>query len=181
VADEPRPRGRPKGTGKPIGKTITMAEGRARKNWTVDDPPRRVLAFVEWFAYQRQIGQTQGNIGRPTLAKWMRDPRVLQLLDNALRLSNAGPQRVQDVLDMLHKRATVDEDVKAAQVYLQAVDRLVPKRQVDIVLHDARTLSDRELHAELRRAVELLENQRGVLEPPIEEAEVIEDVVEDTG
>mgnify|MGYP003693993749 CR=1 FL=1 len=157
---------------------ITLVEGRARRSWTVDDPPPQVRRLVQWFCYDRVEGESikswaeATGIAMPRINKWMRDARVKELLDHELRASHAHPQRIAGIMDMLYRRATVDSDVKAAQLYLQAVDRLVPKRQLDIVLHDARSLSDQELHAELRRAVALLE-QRGVAE--LEEAEVIED------
>jgi hypothetical protein len=164
--------------------TITVAEGRAPRGWTVDDPPERIVAFLNWYVHERNVGDTVkgyaevSDVPLITINKWLRDQRVLTLLDRHLYASNAGPVRVQAVLDMLHMRAVRDQDVKAAQVYLSAVDKLVPKRQVDVVIHDARQLSDQELHKELSRAIALLEEQRGVapeLDPVVEEAEVLED------
>ena len=161
--------------------TITVVEGRAKRGWTVDDPPPRIKAFVDWYVWDRAKGESVKGYaesrGVPliTLNVWLKDTRVLTLLDHALYRSNAGPVRVQAVLDMLHRRAVENDDVKAASVYLQAVDKLVPRSRVDIVHHDARGLSDHELHAELRRAVQLLEEQRGVLDVVVEDAEVVED------
>ena len=105
-----------------------------------------------------------------TLRKWLADERVVVLLENALRKSNAGPVRVQAVLDMLHRRATEQEDVKAAQLYLQAVDRLAPRR-IEVTHHDASQLSNEDLARELSRALALIEHQQG----PIVDAEVVDD------
>lgn len=159
---------------------ITTLDGRARRGWTADDPPARIAAFVDWYVHERAVGDSlkgyADRTGVPyvTVMKWSKDPRVTQVLDTQLKESNAGPIKVQMVLEMLHRRAVDDQDVKAAQVYLQAVDRLVPRRQVDVTIRDARQLSDTDLHAELRRAISLLEDQRGV-GPAIEDAEVLED------
>ena len=155
------------------------------RHWTVDDPPKVVRDLVTWYVHEREVGQTiidylawNGEHGGPRLSiahcrDLMRDERVLALLDRALRTSNAGPLRVQAVMDMLYMRATVREDVKAAQLYLQAVDRLTQRTRVDMVVTDARQLSDEQLYAELSRATKMLE-ARAAAEPPILDAEVVE-------
>jgi hypothetical protein len=74
---------------------------------------------------------------------------------------------------MLYKRATQADDVQAAKLYLQHVDKLVTRTQVDVVVTDARTLSDDDLRRELARAVALLDRRE--LPSPVEDAVVIED------
>jgi hypothetical protein len=88
---------------------------------------------------------------------------VVFLLENALRKSNAGPVKVQAVLDMLHTRAIVLEDVKAAQLYLQAVDRLAPRR-VEVTHTDASGLSNEQLAYELRRALDLIHDHSDIVD-----------------
>lgn len=159
---------------------ITTLDGRAPRGWTADDPPTRIAAFVDWYVHERQVGDSlkgyadRTGIPYVTVMKWSKDPRVMEVLDMHLRATNAGPIKVQQVLEMLHRRAVDDQDVKAAQVYLQAVDRLVPRRQLDVTIRDARQLNNDELHAELRRAIDLLEGQSAI-GPVIEDAEVLED------
>lgn len=155
------------------------------KPWTVDDPPSIVTEFVHWYTWERAAGETAidfiassmgSRLSMANAKVLMRDERVLTLLDRALRTSNAGPLRVQAVMDMLYMRATVREDVKAAQLYLQAVDRLTQRTTVDVTITDARRLSDEQLHAELARATKMLEARRQA-EPPIVDAEVVSDEV----
>lgn len=164
---------------------VTLAQGRAKKGWTIDHPPTRIGGFVAWYAHERILSPSgtwldsvkgwseDHGIPHITVQKWLRDERVLTLLDNELRRTNAGPIKVQEVLDMLHKRAVVDEDVQAAKVYLQAVDRLIPKSRLDVVVHDARGLSNEQLYTELRRATAMLESRTGV-QPEILDVESTE-------
>ena len=155
------------------------------KNWTVEDPPEWVRKFLDWYCFDRKVGETLAEYGREheqrhyqNLVRLMRDPRFQQLLETRLRDTNAGPVKVQAVLDMLHKRAVQDEDVKAAGLYLSAVGAMAPRRsQVDVTVNDVRGLSDQQLHVELQRAIALLEGRAS--SEPVMEAEVIEDTLLD--
>ena len=171
-----RGRGRPRGS--------HDAQPRAKRNWTVDNPPDHVVRLVRWYVHERVEGETIKDWGAAEgrtpqyMSLLMHDPRVLVLLEQALRDSNAGPIKVQAVLDMLHRRATKDDDVKAATVYLNAVGAMAPRRsQVDVNISDVRGLSDQQLHVELQRAIALLEGRAP--SEPVMEAEVIEDTVVD--
>ena len=156
-------------------------EFRAKRwrEWTPDKPPANVRNFLRWYVEERRIGETIHDYAvkhkiKPTVVRgWLRDERVHDVLEAMLRRSNAGPVRVQEVVDMLYKRATQADDVQAAKLYLQHVDKLVLRTQVDVVVTDARTLSDQDLRQELARAVALLDKRE--LPPVIEDAEVIED------
>jgi len=149
--------------------------------WTIEDPPGEITRFVEWYCWERVRGERYHDYAKrfdlkPSVVKgYMLDERVRDLLDAALRKTNAGPDRVQEVVDMLFYRSVVLEDVQAAKLYLQHVDRLMVRSHLDVVVHDARTLSNEDLHAELQRAVALLEG-RAALPEPIEDAVVIEDI-----
>jgi hypothetical protein len=101
----------------------------------------------------------------------LQDDRVLALLEVKLRKLNGGVVKVQEVLETLHRLA-VAGDVKAARTYLEAVDRMAPRRH-EVTITDARNLSNEQLKAELQRAVALLERQPEL--PPVEDAEVVED------
>jgi hypothetical protein len=158
-----------------------LRRGGAR--WTTDNPPLKITEFVQWLTEHRRQGEgavdyaRQAGYSPVTVSKWMHDPRVIKLIEAALEHTVAGPLPYMEVLQMLHRRAVEDEDVKAAGLYLQAVGRMAPRRtEVDVRVTDARTLSNDELQAELKRAVALLEHQ-AELQPGtvIEDAEVIED------
>ena len=58
---------------------------------------------------------------------------------------------------MLYMKAVTERDVRAARVYMECVGGLIPRRQVDVVVHDARLLTDEQLRAELSRALQLLD------------------------
>jgi hypothetical protein len=157
-----RPRGRPPGT----------------TAWTVDNPPDHIAQFVNFYVHERPSGcWTERQVAEATgwsvftVRKRLRDERVLVLLESALRKSNGGPTKVQAVLDMLHQRAVVLEDVKAAHLYLQAVDRLAPRR-VEVTHTDASGLSNEQLASELTRALALLRDHNPGY---IEDAEVVDD------
>ena len=159
-----------------------LTTARRWEAWTLANPPNEILDFIQWWVWDRDWGQSYHDYAptvgvKPSVIKgWMRDPRVAKLLEEALTESNASPHRVQAVLDMLHRRAVALDDVPAARLYLQAVNKLTEHTKVDVVVTDARALSDEDLHAELRRAVALLESQgRAALPEPVEDAEVLAD------
>jgi len=169
-----------------MGQVSTLRARGGRPAWTVENPPEHIRRLVDWWVHERRAGEQQADfaaaagVSLQSVRNWMVDPRVKQLLGLALDESNASAPRVQMVLDMLYKRATEDEDVKAARTYLEVVGRMAPKRtEVDITIHDARSLSDEQLRAELKRAVDLLEGR--ALPEAIEEAEVIEDTLDEVG
>ena len=163
--------------------TLTPLRNGGRRAWTPDNPPEHIRRLVDWWVHERRVGESQADFAQSagvslqSVRNWMGDPRVKQMLGLALEESNASAPRVQMVLDMLYKRATVEEDVKAARTYLEAVGRMAPKRsEVDVRITDARGLSNEELAAELRKAVALMErNNTPELEAPIEDAEVVEE------
>lgn len=163
-----------------------LPDRRGRKAWTVENPPPHIRRLVDWWVHERRMGEQQADfavkagVSLQSVRNWMVDPRVKQLLGLALEESNASAPRVQMVLDMLFKRATVDEDVKAARVYLEAVGRMAPKRtEVEVTITDARGLSNEQLRDELSRAIALLEAQPRELPSPVAEAEVLDDVTLD--
>jgi hypothetical protein len=140
-------------------------------------PPPLVAQFIEWYCHEREVGETfqawaeQAGVRKLTVQRWLQDDRVLALLEVKLRKLNGGVVKVQEVLETLHRLA-VAGDVKAARTYLEAVDRMAPRRH-EVTITDARNLSNEQLKAELQRAVALLERQPEL--PPVEDAEVVED------
>lgn len=184
-----KPPGRPpvpKGTA-PTPKTKALYP-RVPKGWTVEEPPAAIRDFVEWYAWSRAVGDTYSAYARDTgltlttVFRWMRDPRVVELLETELRKTNAGPHKVQQVLDRLHVDA-VAGNVSAARLYLETVDRLSP-RKVEITVRDARDLSNDELKRELRTAYKRLASQASgdqASDDEIVDAELVDVDVEDGG
>lgn len=158
---------------------------RASRNWTVEEPPKRIRDFVTWYVWLRETGRGAkdyalwNGTNENTISRWIRDPRVVTLIETGLKASNAGPERVQTVLDMLHRKATTQDDVQAARLYLETVDRLSPRR-VEVTVRDARSLSDEELRVELRRAMKIIESRTSSdrEDDSILDADVLEDSAE---
>lgn len=169
----------------PAQKAPAKPHRRGGERWTSDNPPEKIREFVEWYCHDRLHGQgyrhyaAARGMSTNTLALWVKDPRVIVLLEAGLQGTNAGPLKVQEVLDMLHSRAVNEQDIKAARTYLEAVGRMAPRRtEVNVTVTDTRGLSNEQLAVELRRAVALIEGQPAALAEVIEEAEVIEDSAE---
>lgn len=89
------------------------------------------------------------DVHKDTVRRWKRDPRFQAEWERRAREKNVSVDRVQDVVDALHRRA-VGGDVKAASLYLQYVDRFLPKRKVVVEGRDTSELSDEELLQEVR-------------------------------
>lgn len=61
-----------------------------------------------------------------TLRRWEKKPNFLQQWKDRVDDIQGSPERTQAVLDMLYNKATQDNDVKSAQLYLQATNRMAP-------------------------------------------------------
>ena len=61
-----------------------------------------------------------------TLRRWEKKPAFLQQWKDRVDDIQGSPERTQAVLDMLYNKATQDNDVKSAQLYLQATNRMAP-------------------------------------------------------
>jgi hypothetical protein len=61
-----------------------------------------------------------------TLRRWEKKPNFLKQWKERVDDIQGSPERTQAVLDMLFNKATQDNDVKSAQLYLQATNRMAP-------------------------------------------------------
>lgn len=61
-----------------------------------------------------------------TLRRWEKKPSFRQQWQDKVDDIQGSPERTQAVLDMLYNKATKDNDVKSAQLYLQATNRMAP-------------------------------------------------------
>jgi len=118
--------------------------------------PANVQEFLEWLLTptfdreprtQAEWGRQHGGIHPNTMSQWKRDKRFREAFDKRAQELNLSPYRIQEVLDGVFK-AAASGDMKAAQLYLQHVNQLAPKRLV-IEDRSIAALSD----AELREAL----------------------------
>lgn len=113
-------------------------------DWLLSDP-RDPATRKEWAA--------QNGVHEDTPKRWKRDRRFKEEWERRAREKNISVDRVQSVVDSLH-RAAINGDVKAASLYLQYIDRFVPKQVIKVEDRDTVNLSDEELLAELQHLTE---------------------------
>ena len=106
-------------------------------DWLVTAPSERRPATKQAFADQLGVDVT-------TLRRWEKKDGFRTEWEARSRTTQGSPERTQSVLDTLHAKA-LDGDVRAAQLWLQAMDKMSPERVE--VHHDrkASQLSDAEL------------------------------------
>lgn len=118
-------------------------------NWLVVPAPMRMPASKEAYAKTEGVDVT-------TLRRWEKKPVFKQEWQRRVEELQGSPERTQKLLDTIYARA-LDGDNKAAQLYLQATNRLAPT-QVNIEHSNkpVTELTDSEL-AELIASVALSE------------------------
>lgn len=115
--------------------------------------------YIEWLCDPERKGSKkawaeENGVSETTIHRWQNEYVFKQAYEQRLAELNISPDRIQAVVDALH-RAAKTGDTKAASLYLQYVDRLQPKR---VVIEDARVgnLSDDALAAELEALIPTL-------------------------
>ena len=118
-------------------------------NWLVVPAPMRMPTSKEAYAKAEGVDVT-------TLRRWEKKPVFKQEWQRRVEELQGSPERTQKLLDTIYARA-LDGDNKAAQLYLQATNRLAPT-QVNIEHSNkpVTELTDSEL-AELIASVALSE------------------------
>lgn len=113
-------------------------------DWKLSDP-KDPPTLVEW---ARQNGV---HVDSPK--RWRKDGRFREEWEKRAAAKNISTDRVQSVVDVLYKAATDNGDVKAAQMYLQYVQPMLPKRGPAEIGEtvDTKQLSDEDLVEELRQ------------------------------
>lgn len=106
-------------------------------DWLCTAPSERHPASKQGFA--DSVG-----VDVSTVRRWEKKDVFTKEWERRSREFQGSPERTQSVLDTLHSKA-LDGDVRAAQLWLQAMDKMAPA-QVE-VKHDrqAANLSDAEL------------------------------------
>jgi SOS response regulatory protein OraA/RecX len=119
-------------------------------------PPPDQDEFIDWLLsdprdpqHQYQWAEQHG-YNPDSLKRWKRDARFIQEWERRAAEKNISVDRVQSVVDALHAMAVLG-DVKAANLYLQYVQRFMPTKKV---IHEDETsladLDDEAIEAELR-------------------------------
>lgn len=137
------------------------------KGWKYDPEeggkvmPEGWAEFLDWLLSDPRIPATQyewaeeHDMHPDSLTRIKRDPRFIKEWEKRAAEKNISVDRVQRVVDALFQQATIGGDVKAAQLYLQYIDRFTPKSRV--VIED-RTLSDMSDEELAREVAELTES-----------------------
>lgn len=124
-------------------------------------PPHEIRKFLAWYTHPDRRPRTETIVsyardnGLPPgrVRKWFKDPRFCAALEEKCQELNLRPDRVQAVVDAVWDRAVNKGDIRAAELYLRYVGRLLPPAQkVDVsVTHSVTKLSDEQLQAEVVR------------------------------
>lgn len=112
----------------------------------------RQEAYLEWLCTAPQLREPaskakyaqQFHVHETTLRRWEKLEPFRRLWRERVDALQGSPERTQELLDTLYRRA-VEGDVKSAQLWLQATNRLQPSQVKVEVSGSARELSDSEL------------------------------------
>ena len=127
------------------GNKVMPARWQYFLDWLLGGPERQPRTQREWAA--------ENDMHEDSLRRIKRDPRFIKEWDSRAAELNINPERVQSVIDSLWQRAS-DGDVKAANLYLQYIEKFTPRRKV--VVDDERDIagfSDEELASALEAEV----------------------------
>lgn len=122
--------------------------------WLVTPANQRTPRTQTEFA--RQIG-----VDPTTLRRWEKKDWFKREWDRRVAEIQGSPERTQKLLDALYDKA-LQGDNKAAQLYLQATNRLLPPQTI-INTSNASELTDQELDALI---VSIAEHQSKRTQPP---------------
>lgn len=128
-------------------------------DWKLSDP--KIPSSIERWAEEH-------GVHKDTPRRWQRDKKFIAEWEKRAREKNISIDRVQSVVDSLHHQAVLQGNVKAAQLYLQYVDRFMPQVRVEVVKDtpDTEELSDAELAAQVAQAASEMASQGGLGSDP---------------
>lgn len=101
-----------------MDENIVDARQEKYMNWLLVPSPMRVPQTTE--AYAKENGMDTS-----TLRRWMKKPVFKNEWQKRVEELQGSPERTQKLLDSVYQRA-LGGDNKAAQLYLQATNRLAP-------------------------------------------------------
>lgn len=102
--------------------------------WPGGKPPEHVIEYVEWLVIPESMRQPatkqawadEHGVNRRTLNEWERDDRVKWAIRDRADALNMSPERVQEVMNALYRKAA-SGDVQAAKLYMDHVDKIMPR------------------------------------------------------
>lgn len=126
----------------------------------------RQTQYLEWLVTpsHERVPRTQGEMARllgvdpTTLRRWEKRPTFKTEWDKRVNEIQGSPERTQRLLDALYEKA-LGGDNRAAQLYLQATNRLVPQVTINNATSTA-DLSDEELDKLLASMAEREQSRR---------------------
>jgi len=126
----------------------------------------RQTQYLEWLVTpsHERVPRTQGEMARllgvdpTTLRRWEKRPMFKSEWDKRVNEIQGSPERTQRLLDALYDKA-LGGDNRAAQLYLQATNRLVPQVTINNT-SNVSELSDEELDKLLSGMAEREQSRR---------------------
>ena len=109
------------------------------------------LAYVEWKTQPKEMRQPTAQadfaalhgISEDSLRRWQKTPWYREEIQRHFQRINVSPERIQQVMDAIHKEAAAG-DVPAAKTYLAYVTDLMPNRS-HLEERSVELMSDEEL------------------------------------
>lgn len=138
--------------------------GQENDNTTILDG--RQIQYLEWLVTpsHERVPRTQGEMARllgvdpTTLRRWEKRPTFKSEWDKRVNEIQGSPERTQRLLDALYDKA-LGGDNRAAQLYLQATNRLIPQVTINQA-NSVSELSDDELNKLLAGMAEREQSRR---------------------
>lgn len=129
-----------------------MQNSNANPLFVSGEPNEKVSAFIDWLVTppDMRVPATQADFGRENgvsasqLRDWKADERVKRLVSQRADTLNMSPDRVQEVMDALHRRAKTG-DPQAAKLYMDQVARIESLKRESVSGYEEMT--DEELDA----------------------------------
>lgn len=102
--------------------------------WEGGKPPDYVLEYVDWLVQPESLREPktkadwarEHGFNRKTLTDWEHDDRVRWAIQDRADALNMSPERVQEVMNALYKKAA-SGDVQSMKLYLEHVDKIMPR------------------------------------------------------
>lgn len=131
---------------------------------TILDPKQ--IQYLEWLVTpsHERVPRTQSEMARmlgvdpTTVRRWEKRPTFKTEWDKRVNEIQGSPERTQRLLDALYDKA-LSGDNRAAQLYLQATNRLVPQVTINNTTNTAE-LSDEDLNKLLAGMAEREQSRR---------------------
>jgi hypothetical protein len=117
---------------------VLTAQQQEYLEWLCTAPQERIPASKNKMAEHLKVDVK-------TLRRWEKKEVFRKQWQDKVDAIQGSPERTQAILDMLYNKAVQDNDVKSAQLYLQATNRMAPPTIEVKSDRKAQELSDKEL------------------------------------